>query len=34
MLTEGADRLVVVDDDGGNAGVLTIHQVSRLLSER
>jgi osmoprotectant transport system ATP-binding protein len=34
MLTEGADRLVVVDDDGGNAGVLTIHRVSQLLSER
>ena len=34
MLTEGADRLVVVDDDGENAGVLTIHRVSQLLSDR
>jgi osmoprotectant transport system ATP-binding protein len=34
MLTEGAERLVVVDDNGDTAGVLSIHRVSQLLSER
>ncbi len=33
MLTEGAESLVVVDEDGEVAGLLSIHRVSRLLSE-
>jgi osmoprotectant transport system ATP-binding protein len=34
MLTEGAERLVVVDDEGAVAGVLSVGRVSRLLAER
>src|SRR6476620_11815232 len=33
MLTEGAERLVVVDDEGGVLGVLSVGRVSRLLAE-
>jgi osmoprotectant transport system ATP-binding protein len=33
MLTEGAENLVVVDDDGEVAGLLSVGRVSRLLSE-
>ena len=32
MLTEGAERLVVVDDEGEVAGVLSVGHVSRLLA--
>jgi osmoprotectant transport system ATP-binding protein len=34
MLTEGADRIVVVDERGAAAGVLPVEEVGRLLSER
>jgi osmoprotectant transport system ATP-binding protein len=34
MLTEGAETLVVVDDAGEVAGVLSVGRVSRLLAER
>jgi len=34
MLTEGAEELLVVDDDGVVAGVLSVHRVSRLLADR
>ncbi len=34
MLTEGAERLVVVDERGEVAGLLSVDRVSRLLSER
>jgi osmoprotectant transport system ATP-binding protein len=33
MLTEGAEQLVVVDDQGAVAGVLSVGRVSRLLAE-
>ena len=33
MLTEGAESLIVVDDDGEVTGLLSVGRVSRLLSE-
>ena len=33
MLTEGAEELVVVNDDGEAAGLLSIHRVSHLLAQ-
>src|SRR5262249_5864521 len=33
MLTEGAEEIVVVDDDGAVKGVLSVGRVSRLLAE-